>query len=169
MLKKFLTAKEEIMVRGFLVAPCRVAVIFIFTVLYISPPVFAAKTTMGGGGFGTNFSCDILTNKCTCEGSALGADCRAMAKNCKGAEKQKDGSYKNIVLECKTEACKFRECEMSRKVPSRKPTSPVITTPSGGVIAPTKNKPNNRWPPKSGTIMKTVPMKQYKMAPVKQK
>jgi hypothetical protein len=34
--------------------------------------------------------------------------------------------------------------------------------------APTKDKPKKTWPSKTGTI-NTVPMKQYKMAPMKQK
>ena len=74
--------------------------------------------------------------------------------------------------------------------------SPNTTTsaPGGGVMAPTKDKPKKTWPsqmgtfqkapvanaptkdkPKktrpssTGTIMNTVPMQQYKMAPMKQK
>ena len=35
--------------------------------------------------------------------------------------------------------------------------------------APTKDKPKKPLPSTTGTIMKTVPMKQYKMAPAKQK
>jgi hypothetical protein len=35
--------------------------------------------------------------------------------------------------------------------------------------APTKDKPNKTLPSTTGTMMNTVPMKQYKMAPMKQK
>jgi hypothetical protein len=37
----------------------------------------------GGGPSGTNFSCDVNTQKCECSGVLEGADCQAMLKNCK--------------------------------------------------------------------------------------
>ena len=47
-----------------------------------APPVSAAANT-GGGASGMGFTCDVNTNKCICTGTWDGADCKAMAKNCR--------------------------------------------------------------------------------------
>ena len=51
-----------------------------------------------------------------------------------------------------------------------KPTILKLKVAPGGMKlqTPTKDKPKKSWPSTTGT-MKTVPMKQYKMAPMKQK
>lgn len=91
------------------------------------PPVIAAQIGQSSGG--SAFSCDADLNECTCSGSARGADCQAMAKNCKGATKQSDGTYKNYVLECATgsAACREWKCEMSRRSKTLRRFRPKIS------------------------------------------
>jgi hypothetical protein len=62
------------------------------------------------GPAGTNFKCDVILNKCKCDGDREGADCKAMAKNCK------DGSW---VCSITPGTRPFCSCTMSAS--ARKP------------------------------------------------
>jgi len=118
-------------------------------------PVVAAK--IGGGGSGLNFSCDTELNQCKCDGVWEGTDCQAMKWNCKNTKPDcgMDKGSKKGKKGC--------SCQM-------KPTILKLKVAPGGMKlqTPTKDKPKKSWPSTTGT-MKTVPMKQYKMAPMKQK
>jgi hypothetical protein len=55
---------------------------------FLASPGLAIKQQQpAAGGVQTRkaFSCDVNENTCTCKGSKLGADCKAMARTCDGA------------------------------------------------------------------------------------
>jgi hypothetical protein len=60
-----------------------VKTLFLATALAMVASAVYAVNDGGVGTGGTNFSCDVNTGGCKCEGVEAGADCQAMLKNCK--------------------------------------------------------------------------------------
>jgi hypothetical protein len=81
----------------------------------------------GGGGPRTGFTCDVSTNKCTCEGTMEGADCRKMKKNCSA----------DSGTVCTTDAATGKSrctCTLERRSPVKVKKIPnVRITPAGGI------------------------------------
>jgi hypothetical protein len=67
-----------------------------------------AALNTGMGPPGTNFSCDVNTQQCTCTGVETGADCKAMYKNCPDSG-----------LLCTVGPNPHCTCTMSRRKPPR--------------------------------------------------
>lgn len=54
----------------------------------------------GGGAPGTNFTCDVNKGTCKCDGVWEGADCRAMAKNCRGGSQASHACHEDQWCIC---------------------------------------------------------------------
>src|SRR5687768_18678 len=88
-------------------------------ILMMSTAVSPAAQKTLGGALGTNFSCDVKTRSCECDGSF--EDCRAMEKNCRDGRIPSDGCITQTVDGVSRTTC---HCDMASRV--RVPLDPAI-------------------------------------------
>lgn len=86
--------------------------IMLFAALALTTTAAAAASRLGGSQ-SSNFSCDVNSGYCTCEGSWEGADCKGMLPNCKLTDSNGD-----IWHNC--EIGKGCKCRMFRMAPKPK-------------------------------------------------
>ena len=111
--------------------------IFILTLLFFTTTSAVAVGVNTGNKptMGTNFSCNVNTNKCSCSGKWDGADCKAMRiKKCVGGS--------STVGRCSTSGGFGQTCKCTMKTSSKTTSgkrNPRLKPKAGNVAAPTND------------------------------